>query len=184
MRLTKDLTRSMRSLMTQKTRGYSDTAKVIRVDGDTAWVHIPGGVEETPVKMSINANPGDRVKIRVEGGKAWIAGNDSAPPTDDTTAKRLVEQVTIDNTAHIPETRKRETTVEINADGFVSRSIEMQDIEGKRLVGCIGVMVYGNYKQYCQIAGFRAEGKNIRLILRNTSDARQSWHVTVVGLYI
>ena len=69
-------------------KAYDTTAKVVRVSGNTAWVHIPGGIDETPVQMSINAQEGDTVNVRVSGGDAWITGNNSAPPTDDTKAKK------------------------------------------------------------------------------------------------
>lgn len=68
------------------TTPYDTPATVTRVDGDTAWVHISGGVDETPVKLTVNANVGDTVQLRVGGGKAWITGNATAPPTDDTRA--------------------------------------------------------------------------------------------------
>lgn len=66
-----------------KTAPYDTEAKVVRVEGSTAWVHIPGGVDETPVAMTINASAGDTVRVRVGNGTAWLVGNDSAPPTDD-----------------------------------------------------------------------------------------------------
>lgn len=50
------------------------------------YVHIPGGVDETPVEMTISASPGDAVKVRVANGRAWVTGNTTAPPTDDTEA--------------------------------------------------------------------------------------------------
>ena len=78
------------SAMTQKdktvTAAYDTQGTVTRVDGDTAWVHIPGGVDETPVKLTINAKYGDTVQVRVSGGTAWLVGNNTAPPTDDTKA--------------------------------------------------------------------------------------------------
>lgn len=70
---------------------YDTTAEVRRIEGDTAWVHIPGGVDETPVKLTISAKPGDTVQLRVGGGSAWIVGNMSAPPTDDTKAIKAQE---------------------------------------------------------------------------------------------
>lgn len=70
----------------KKTSAYDSTAQVVRVEGDTAWVHIPGGIDETPVRKTIDVKTGDAVQIRVGGGKAWITGNQTAPPTDDTTA--------------------------------------------------------------------------------------------------
>ena len=68
------------------TTGYDTAATVKRIEGDTAWVHIPGGVDETPVKLTIDAKEGDNVQVRVNGGRAWLQGNATAPPTDDTTA--------------------------------------------------------------------------------------------------
>lgn len=65
------------------TEPYDTTAQVVRVEKDTAWVKIPGGVTETPVQLTINANKGDWVRVRVSGGTAWITGNGTAPPTDD-----------------------------------------------------------------------------------------------------
>ena len=73
-----------------KTSSYDTTATVKRVKGNTAWVHIPGGVDETPVKMTVNAQVGDTVQVRVGGGRAWLTGNATAPPTDDKTAKRAM----------------------------------------------------------------------------------------------
>lgn len=69
-----------------KTQAYDTTATVTRIEDGTAWVHIPGGVDETPVKLTINASEGDNVQVRVNGGRAWLQGNATAPPTDDTTA--------------------------------------------------------------------------------------------------
>lgn len=69
-----------------ETKAYDTQAEVVRVEGQTLWVHIPGGVDETPVKKTINAKAGDTVQVRVGGGSAWLVGNQSAPPTDDTTA--------------------------------------------------------------------------------------------------
>lgn len=65
---------------------YDTPAKVVRVDGNTAWVHIPGGVDETPVARTTNAMPGDNVQVRISGGRAWLTGNATNPPTDDTRA--------------------------------------------------------------------------------------------------
>lgn len=70
----------------EKTKPYDTTAKVTRIDGDTVWVHIDGGVDETPVRKTIDASVGDTVQVRVGGGTAFLVGNATAPPTDDTTA--------------------------------------------------------------------------------------------------
>lgn len=77
----------------RKTSGYDTAATVTRVDRKEgkAWVHIPGGVDETPVRLTINAKVGDDVQIRVSGGSAYLTGNATAPPTDDRVAIETAE---------------------------------------------------------------------------------------------
>ena len=75
-----------------KTSGYDTPATVTRIEDDVAWVHIDGGVDETPVRKTIDAKEGDTVQVRVAGGRAWLTGNASRPPTDDTTAIYAVER--------------------------------------------------------------------------------------------
>lgn len=70
-----------------ETEAYDSSATVLRDDGDILWVHIPGGVDETPIKKTIDAKRGDVIQVRVGGGTAWATGNQTAPPTDDTKAK-------------------------------------------------------------------------------------------------
>ncbi len=77
-----------------KTSPYDTTATVRRVESGIAWVHIPGGVDETPVKLTIAAKPGDTVQVRVSGGRAFLVGNASAPPTDDRTANAIGQNLT------------------------------------------------------------------------------------------
>lgn len=82
-----DFVKEIASTMKQsKTKAYDTVAKVLRVDEKTAYVHIDGGADETPAQMAINCKTGDTVKIRVSGGKAWLTGNITAPPTDDSVA--------------------------------------------------------------------------------------------------
>lgn len=82
-----DFIKEIASTMKQsKTKSYDTVAKVLRVDEKTAYVHIDGGADETPAQMAINCKTGDTVKIRVSGGKAWLTGNITAPPTDDSVA--------------------------------------------------------------------------------------------------
>lgn len=69
------------------TSPFNTTAKVTRVEGDTAWIHIDGGVDETPVRKTIDCKAGDVVKAHIGGGSGFIIGNGTAPPTDDTTAR-------------------------------------------------------------------------------------------------
>lgn len=70
----------------KKTTPYDATGTVTRIDGNTAWVHFENGVDETPVVKSIDCNKGDKVRIRISGGAAYLSGNETAPPTDDRTA--------------------------------------------------------------------------------------------------
>ena len=84
--MSKEMVRLIGSANKKGTSPYDTQAEVVRVEGDTAWVHIPGGVDETPVRMTMNANPGDMVQVRVSGGRAWLTGNASSPPTDNTEA--------------------------------------------------------------------------------------------------
>lgn len=72
----------------KESKGSDTLAEVVRVEGDTAWVHYPGGVDETPVRLTMNAAPGDIVQVRVSGSRAWLTGNKSAPPTDDAKANQ------------------------------------------------------------------------------------------------
>ena len=95
--LTKTLIDALRSSEDSKTSGYDTTATVKRIENGTAWVHIPGGVDETPARLTINASAGDIVQVRVSGGRAFLIGNGSAPPTDDTTANNATR---VANKAH------------------------------------------------------------------------------------
>ena len=61
------------------------------MEDNTVWVHIPGGIDETPVQKTINAKAGDVVQVRIANGDAWLVGNGSAPPTDDAKAIEAIE---------------------------------------------------------------------------------------------
>ena len=85
-KLAKELKKAMTASDERKPKPYDAQAEVLRVENGTAWVHIPGGVEETPVRLTIDAKKGDMVNIHVANGAAWITGNSTRPPTDDATA--------------------------------------------------------------------------------------------------
>lgn len=75
-----------------KQTGTDYVATVTSVEGQTARVQIAGSdITDTPVALSISARPGDKVRVRVANGKAWITGNDTAPPTDDKNAIEMIE---------------------------------------------------------------------------------------------
>ena len=84
----KDFIQIMQEMNKKGTSPVDSQAEVLRIDEDgTAWVHLPGGVDETPVRLTISADIGDTVQVRLSGGRAWITGNATSPPTDDKTAK-------------------------------------------------------------------------------------------------
>ena len=89
--IVKSLLESIKS-PSKETQPYDTSATVTRVEDDTVFVHIPGGVAETPCSKTINCKVGDTVQVRVGGGKAWLVGNASAPPTDDTTANTAIRK--------------------------------------------------------------------------------------------
>lgn len=91
MSVSKDLVDVIKASNKKETKPYDTQATVTRVEGSTVWVHIPGGIDETPVKRTISAKEGDVVQVRVSGGSAWLMGNASNPPTDDTAALLATE---------------------------------------------------------------------------------------------
>lgn len=93
-RTANDIIRAMKDAGKKTPSAYDTTAEVIRVENGTAWVHIPGGVDETPAALTIDASVGDTVQVRVSGGNAWIVGNQTAPPTSDKTAKEALKTAT------------------------------------------------------------------------------------------
>lgn len=113
------------------TEPYDTRAEVVRVSGSTAYVHIPGGVAETPVTMTIACKKGDTVQVRVSGGRAWIVGNETAPPTDDAKAKEVEAQTEL--------IKKRMTGVEGQYSEFVRTSEYIRSIvsDGDKLVSVI-----------------------------------------------
>lgn len=115
----------------KSTQPYDTRAEVVRVSGPTAYVHIPGGVAETPVTMTIACKKGDTVQVRVSGGRAWIVGNETAPPTDDTKVKEVEAQTEL--------MKKRLTGVEGQYSDFIRTSEYIRSIvsDGDRLVSII-----------------------------------------------
>lgn len=84
--LAKGLLNAVDERHAKETKAYDTSAEIRNIKDGVAWVHIPGGIDETPVALTINAQVGDRVQVRVAGGRAWITGNATNPPTDDTRA--------------------------------------------------------------------------------------------------
>ena len=81
-----ELLDAINTISQSKDRSCDTPATVLRVEGDTVWVHIDGGADETPVQKTINCEQGETVQVRISNGSAFLVGNASAPPTDDKTA--------------------------------------------------------------------------------------------------
>lgn len=115
MGLEKELAQVINDLNKGGTKPYDTSAVVTRVEGNTAWVHIDQGVEETPVEMTISCKAGDTVKVRLSGGMAYLLGNNTAPPTDDRTAIEALgtagvarrTAVSAEKTANVTEQKTR-----------------------------------------------------------------------------
>lgn len=82
-----ELLDAINTIAQTKDKSCDTPATVLRVEGDTVWVHIDGGADETPVRKTINCEQGEIVQVRISNGSAFLVGNASAPPTDDKTAK-------------------------------------------------------------------------------------------------
>lgn len=79
-----DAIRELFELLAKKENTGSDyTGTITRVEGNTAYVRFNGSdIDDTPVALSIGASEGDTVRVRVADGRAWLVGNDTAPPND------------------------------------------------------------------------------------------------------
>ena len=106
---------------------YDTKATVRRIEDGKAYVHIPGGVDETPVDLTIDAKAGDTVQVRVSGGRAWLVGNRTAPPTDDTTAR------TAQGTAAKAEVRAEQAEETANGVNGIANSALVQAAAAKQI---------------------------------------------------
>ena len=107
------------------TTGSDYTATVTRVDGNTAYVQMSGSeIADTPVSMTINANVGDKVRVRVSNGKAWITGNDTAPPADN---KQVIEMIE-NNSQGLIETEAKYSRIDQTIDQI---TIEVGEVDTK-----------------------------------------------------
>lgn len=94
-KLAKEVVKIAKTKRDKKPSSFDTEGKVNRIDRDNkiAWVKFAEGEDETPVQMTMDVVPGDRVRIRESGHKAWIAGNITHPPTDATGAVNYVSKI-------------------------------------------------------------------------------------------
>ena len=102
-----ELSDLVKILKNKKESGSDYIGIVSRVSGDTAYVQMTGSdIMDTPAAMTVDCKPGDRVRIRVNSGKAWITGNDTAPPTNDKDNVRKLTQKADDNDKRVNRMQK------------------------------------------------------------------------------
>lgn len=145
---------AIKQASTPKTSSYDTPAEVVRVDGSTAWVHIPGGVAETPVRLTIDCKPGDTVQVRVGGGQAWLVGNETAPPTDDSEANVVRKEL---------EQAKSAMFRAIEAVSVLTRRLKVADADGNVLADLDADM------HLAEIAGWTAENGVLATVVDDPS---------------
>ena len=114
-----DAVRELFEMLAKKEKSGSDyTGRVTRVEGGTAYVQFDGSdIPNTPVALSIGAKAGDEVRIRVADGKAWIVGNDTNPPTDDSAAQEVAEEM-VDMRTRVTGLQGQYTEIQRTADNI------------------------------------------------------------------
>lgn len=118
------------------TTGTDYTATVTRVDGNTAYVQMSGSeISDTPVSMTINANVGDKVRVRVSAGKAWITGNDTAPPADN---KQVIEMIE-NNSQGLIETEAKYSRIDQTIDNITLQVGEKMDSDMSNRASSISI---------------------------------------------
>ena len=114
-----DAVRELFEMLAKKEKSGSDyTGRVTRVEGGTAYVQFDGSdIPNTPVALSIGAKAGDEVRIRVADGKAWIVGNDTNPPTDDSAVQEVAEEM-VDMRTRVTGLQGQYTEIRRTADNI------------------------------------------------------------------
>ena len=114
-----DAVRELFEMLAKKEKSGSDyTGRVTRVEGGTAYVQFDGSdIPNTPVALSIGAKAGDEVRIRVADGMAWIVGNDTAPPTDDSAVQEVAEEM-VDMRTRVTGLQGQYTEIQRTADNI------------------------------------------------------------------
>ena len=146
-----ELLDAINTISQSKDRSCDTPATVLRVEGETVWVHIDGGADETPVQKTINCEQGETVQVRISNGSAFLVGNASAPPTDDKTANVahfVAEQADIKAVkAEETATEVKETVevLEVEVDGKVDiGTSNIQHMSSTMYQNANGVSIYND----------------------------------------
>jgi len=126
----------VRMLKKNKPSGSDYTGTVTRVDGKTAYVRLTGSdIMDTPCRISVDCKPGDSVRVRINGGKAWITGNDTLPPTNDTENIKSVRSDTAELSNRI---KKLEARLDASPD-IVTGSTDAFTVDKRATGGISGI---------------------------------------------
>ena len=130
-----ELLDAINTISGKQDRSFDTPATVLRVEGDTVWVHIDGGADETPALKTVNCEEGQTVQVRISSGSAFLVGNASAPPTDDTTA----------NVAHfVAEQAGEKATEAIRSVEAIEQTVEGKVNSGDSNVTSLSSTMYQN----------------------------------------
>lgn len=132
----KGIARMLASLRSEQKKSGSDyTGTVTMVKGSTAYVRFTGAeISDTPVSMSVDCKPGDKVRVRVANGRAWLTGNDTKPPTNDT---ENIAEVKNENAALLDRIRELEERLDAKPD-ILTGSTSAFTAEARATGGIIG----------------------------------------------
>ena len=169
-----------------QSKSYFTQAEVIKTDGNIAWVHIPNGVDMTPVKKTINCKKGDTVQIRVGEGSATITGNQTTPPTDDTKAIKATEkaQKAQASANHAQETANEAKEMLVTASVIgESESIEAGDTtyilllipdipEGYQVIGVLEIGNTNALNSGVVVTSYSARGNTVGLYAYNAGNTQ------------
>ena len=109
----------------EKRTGSDYTATVTRVKDGIAYVQITGAeITDTPVAMSVDAKAGDQVRVRINGGKAWLTGNDTRPPNDSTADLEKVSNTTENLQKTLAEMGKTVDRLDTGLVKYATRSVQ------------------------------------------------------------
>ena len=155
----------------KKPQPYDTKATVKRVEGKTAFVQYAGADTETPVQMGVAVKEGDNVVVRNSGGRAYVLGNTTAPPTDDAVAivadnkatKAKDKAETADRTAS-----QARVIAEVAQDEITSTNERVQGLDDsvKDSLGDINTALYGDDDE----SGFQGLLESAITNIENLSD--------------
>ena len=125
----------------KNTSDSSDVGTVKRIDGNIAWVQYDEkNPQVTPVVISgASCKKGDKVRIKNNNGTAFILGNDSNPPTDDTKAEHA--QVTAEISGRTAEEAQTTASEAEQTATVASQTAEAADTKADTALEQVGASI-------------------------------------------